>query len=205
MELQQHVLVVPCPAQGHVTPLIKLAYNLAYQGIKVTFANSEYIEAKVLAVMSDADKEQCPVTLVAYSDGLDSHPEQRYGQGLMDGLKKYMPANLEKLIKQINHSDNKEPLTCVIADLTVGWSLEVARKMGIKQVAVWPAGPGCLALALRIPKLIKEGVIDENGMWTVIYVLDSVTDIVDLFLYVQFLQVQQFKMSSSVYQKKFLG
>ncbi|WOH09209.1 hypothetical protein DCAR_0728665 [Daucus carota subsp. sativus] len=163
MELQQHVLVVPCPAQGHVTPLIKLAYNLAYHGIKVTFANSEYIEAKVLAVISDVDREQCPITLVAYSDGLDSHPEQRYGQGLMDGLKKYMPANLEKLIKQINHSDNKEPLTCVIADLTVGWSLEVARKMGLKQVAVWPAGPGCLALALRIPKLIKEGVIDEYG------------------------------------------
>ncbi|KAK1363467.1 UDP-glucuronosyl and UDP-glucosyl transferase [Heracleum sosnowskyi] len=163
MDLHQHVLVVPCPAQGHVIPLIKLAYNLAYHGIKVTFANSEFIEAKILAAMSDADKQQCPVRLVTYSDGLESHPDQRYGQGLMDSLKKVMPDNIEKLIKQINHSDNREPITCVITDLTVGWTLEVAGKMGLKQVGVWPAGPACLALSLQIPQLIKTGVIDENG------------------------------------------
>ncbi|KAL8118134.1 hypothetical protein AgCh_015876 [Apium graveolens] len=162
MDLQHHVLVVPCPAQGHVTPLIKIAYNLAYHGIKVTFANSEFIEAKILAAMSDSDKKQCPLRLVSYSDGLDSHPEERNGPGLMDSLKKVMPDNIEKLIKQINHSD-KEPITCVIADLSVGWTLEVASKMGLKQVAVWTAGTGCLALSLHIPELIETGVIDENG------------------------------------------
>ncbi|KAK1363463.1 UDP-glycosyltransferase 83A1 [Heracleum sosnowskyi] len=163
MDLQQHALVVPCPAQGHVTPLIKMAYNLASHGIKVTFANSEFIEAKILAAMSDEDKKQCPLRLVSYSDGLESHPEQRNGLGLIDCLKKVMPDNLEKLIKQINHSDNKEPITCVIADLAVGWTLEVASKMGLKKVAVWPAGPACLALPFHIPKLIETGVIDENG------------------------------------------
>ncbi|KAK1363464.1 UDP-glucuronosyl/UDP-glucosyltransferase [Heracleum sosnowskyi] len=163
MDLHQHVLVVPFPAQGHVMPLIKLAYDLASNGIKVTFANSEFIETKILAAMSDADKEQCPIRLVTYSDGLESHPDQRYGQGLMDSLKKVMSDNIEKLIKQINHSDNREPITCVIADLTVGWTLEVGSKMGLKQVAFWAAGPACLALSLHIPKLMEEGVIDENG------------------------------------------
>lgn len=163
MDLPQRVLVVPFPAQGHVMPLIKLAYNLAYHGIKVTFANSEFTEAKILAAMSDADKEQCPIRLVTYSDGLESQPDERYGQGLMDSLSKVMPDNIEKLIKQINHSDNREPITCVIADLTVHWTLGVASKMGLKQVAVWPAGPACLALSLQIPQLIKTGVIDENG------------------------------------------
>ena len=168
MDLPQHVLVVPSPAQGHVKPFMKLAYNLAYHGIKVTFANSEFVEAKILGAMSEADKEQCPVRLVSYSDGLEACPaEERNGARLMASLKEVMPKNLEKLIEQINQSDNKEPITCVIGDLTVGWTLEVARKMGLKQVAVWPAGPASLALALRIPQLIETGVIDENGMCSV--------------------------------------
>nr|XP_017217428.1 PREDICTED: UDP-glycosyltransferase 83A1-like [Daucus carota subsp. sativus] len=164
MDLPQHVLVVPSPAQGHVKPFMKLAYNLAYHGIKVTFANSEFVEAKILGAMSEADKEQCPIRLVSYSDGLEACPaEERNGARLIASLKEVMPKNLEKLIEQINQSDNKEPITCVIGDLTVGWTLEVARKMGLKQVAVWPAGPASLALALRIPQLIETGVIDENG------------------------------------------
>ena len=176
MDLPQHVLVVPSPAQGHVKPLMKLAYNLAYHGIKVTFANSQFVEAKILAAMSEADKEQCPIRLVSYSDGLEACPEERNGPGLITSLeerngpglitslKEVMPKNVEKLIEQINQPDNKEPITCVIGDLTAGWTLEVARKMGLKQVAVWPAGPASLALALRIPQLIEAGVIDENGM-----------------------------------------
>ncbi|KAK1363466.1 putative UDP-glucuronosyltransferase [Heracleum sosnowskyi] len=164
MDLHQRVLVVPFPAQGHVMPLIKLAYNLAYNGINVTFANSEFAEAKILAAMSDADKKQCPIRLVTYSDGMESQPDdQRYGQGLMDSITKVMPGNIEKLIKQINCSDNREPITCVIADLTVYGTLEVASRMGLKQVAVWPAGPASLALSLHIPQLIKIGVIDGNG------------------------------------------
>ncbi|KAL1810200.1 hypothetical protein ACET3Z_027190 [Daucus carota] len=162
MNLQQHVLVVPLPAQGHVKPLMKLAYNLAYHGIKATFANSQFVEAKILAAMSEADKEQCPIRLVSYWDGMESHPEERFGPVEMDSLKKVMTKDLEKLIEQINQSD-KEPITCVMVDLTVGWTLEVARNMGLKQVAVWLAGPASLALALRIPKLIEAGVIDENG------------------------------------------
>ncbi|KAL8118132.1 hypothetical protein AgCh_015874 [Apium graveolens] len=164
MDLYQCVLVVPFPAQGHVMPLIKLAYNLAYHGIDVMFANCELVEAKILAAMSDADKEQFPIRLVTYSDGMESQPaDQRSGQGLRNSLSKVMPGNIENLIKQINHSDNREPITCVIADLTLGWTLEVASKMGLKQVAVWPAGPACLALSLHIPKLISTGVIDETG------------------------------------------
>ncbi|XP_017217430.1 UDP-glycosyltransferase 83A1-like [Daucus carota subsp. sativus] len=175
MDLPQHVLVVPSPAQGHVKPLMKLAYNLAYHGIKVTFANSQFVEANILAAMSEADKEQCPIRLVSYSDGLEACPEERNGPGLITSLeerngpglitslKEVMPKNVEKLIEQINQPDNKEPITCVIGDLTAGWTLEVARKMGLKQVAVWPAGPASLALALRIPQLIEAGVIDENG------------------------------------------
>ena len=40
---------------------------------------------------------------------------------------------------------------------------EVAEKMGIKSAAFWPAGPATLALTLRIPKLIEDGITDTQG------------------------------------------
>lgn len=164
MGMQQHVLVVPFPAQGHVTPLMKLSHQLAAHGVKVTFVNMEFFEARVLVAMSETDKEQCPIRLVSLRDGLEPEDDRKDGFKLVDSLKKVMPAQLIDLIEQINHSDNDEAITCVIADTTIGWTLDVANKMGLKQVAVWPAGPAGLALLLHIPKLIETGVIDINGM-----------------------------------------
>lgn len=38
----QHVLAIPYPAEGRVTPLIEFALRLVKQGIKVTFLNAEF-------------------------------------------------------------------------------------------------------------------------------------------------------------------
>ena len=40
----------------------------------------------------------------------------------------------------------------VIADITVGWALEVAEKMGTKRAAVWPSAPGNIAFGTSHPK-----------------------------------------------------
>ena len=68
------------------------------------------------------------------------------------------------LIEKINQSnDDDDQISCIIADTTVGWALEVVEKMGIKRAAVWPAGPGNLAFLLHVPKLIEDGIIDTKG------------------------------------------
>ena len=63
-------------------------------------------------------------------------------------------------MEKINQSNQ---ISCLIADPTVGWALEVAEKMGIKRAAVWPGGPGNLAFFLHVPKLIEDGIIDTKG------------------------------------------
>jgi folate-dependent phosphoribosylglycinamide formyltransferase PurN len=74
-----------------------------------------------------------------------------------------MPGHFKDLIEKINQSDDDEQISCIIADATVGWALEVAEKMGIKRAAVSLAGAGNLAFALHIPKLIEDGIIDDKG------------------------------------------
>uniref|UniRef100_A0A2N9HAR2 UDP-glycosyltransferases domain-containing protein n=1 Tax=Fagus sylvatica TaxID=28930 RepID=A0A2N9HAR2_FAGSY len=71
-----------------------------------------------------------------------------------------MPAHFKDLIEKINESDE---ISCVIADLTVWWALEVAEKMGIKRAAFSPLGAGYLAFVLHIPKFIEDGIIDAEG------------------------------------------
>ncbi|KAK9996206.1 hypothetical protein SO802_020892 [Lithocarpus litseifolius] len=76
---------------------------------------------------------------------------------------KVMPVHLKDMIEKINQSNDGDQISCVIASIAVGWALEVAEKMGIKRAAVWPGGLGDLAIVLRIPKLIQDGMIDTKG------------------------------------------
>ncbi|PPD88179.1 hypothetical protein GOBAR_DD14883 [Gossypium barbadense] len=74
-----------------------------------------------------------------------------------------MPGYLEDFILKVNGSNANQKFTCVVADTSVGWALELAKKAGLQAVAVWPAGGPCLALALHLPQLLEAGIIDTDG------------------------------------------
>ncbi|GMY39796.1 UDP-glycosyltransferase 83A1-like [Fagus crenata] len=163
MGRQPHVLVIPFPAQGHVAPLMKLSHWIVDHGIKVTFVNTEFIHAKLTASMAVKNEDKSPIRLVSIPDGLEPGDDRKDFIKLKESVDKFMPAHFKDLIEKINKSDDDDQISCVIADATVGWALEVAEKMGIKRAALWPAGPGNLAFSLHIPKLIEGGIIDDKG------------------------------------------
>ena len=45
---QPHVVMIPYPAQGHVTPLLQLANVLHSRGFFVTYVNTEYSHRRLL-------------------------------------------------------------------------------------------------------------------------------------------------------------
>ncbi|OEL22522.1 UDP-glycosyltransferase 83A1 [Dichanthelium oligosanthes] len=51
----------------------------------------------------------------------------------------------------------------LIADLGMGWAFEVAKKLGIRAACFWVPPAAYLALAFKIPQLIRDGVIDDKG------------------------------------------
>lgn len=163
MGRRPHVLVVPFPAQGHVKPLMKLSQRIADHGIKVTFVNTETIHAQIISSMQEEHKVEGLLEFVSIPDALEPEDNQTGAAKFVDSLKNVITGQLRGLIDTIHGSGNKEEITCVIADATVVWTLEVAKQIGVKDVAVWPAGPACLALSLHIPKLIEAGVIDADG------------------------------------------
>ncbi|RVW85636.1 UDP-glycosyltransferase 85A8 [Vitis vinifera] len=157
-----HVLIIPCPAQGHVTPLMKFAYQISDHGIKVTFVNSDFIHEKLVAALPDEDEAQSRIGLASIPDGLGPGEDRKDLLKSTDSMLRVMPGHLKELIEKVNNSNDDEKITCVIADTTVGWALEVAEKMGIKSVAFCPCGPGSLALLFHIPRLIEAGHVNGS-------------------------------------------
>ncbi|KAF6171372.1 hypothetical protein GIB67_009513, partial [Kingdonia uniflora] len=135
--------------------------HLAYRGVPVTFVTTEFLHNKVRPKVNHGESKN-RVRIVSLPDGLEAGTDRSDTSKLTESIWRNMPGHFSKLIGDINNScDNK--ISCVVADETIGWALEIAEKMGIKRAAFWPVSMGVLALTLHIPKLIADGVMDENG------------------------------------------
>ncbi|KAL0329998.1 UNVERIFIED_CONTAM: UDP-glycosyltransferase 83A1 [Sesamum radiatum] len=164
-----HVLAVPYPAQGHVKPLMKLSRQIARHGIKVTFVNIECIHEKIVAAAKmsgseeEDDQEDGNIVLTSVPDGRGPDDDQNDTFKLLESLRNTMPGFLTSLIENINSSNSDERVSCVIADVTIGWLLETAQQMGAEPVLFSPPSASALAIILHIPRLLEEGNLDSIG------------------------------------------
>ncbi|XP_076903508.1 UDP-glycosyltransferase 83A1-like [Bidens hawaiensis] len=158
-----HVLIIPYPAQGHVIPTLELAQRLAKQGIKVTFINTEVNNKLVTSNWLDKDSFGDLILMVSIPDGLEPWKDRSDLCKLTLSILQTMPNKLEELVEKINKEDNNK-VTCVIADDCMGWAIRVAKKMGIRRAAFWPASVATLASILSFQKLIDDGIINNKGL-----------------------------------------
>ncbi|XP_023742248.1 UDP-glycosyltransferase 83A1 [Lactuca sativa] len=158
-----HVLVIPYPAQGHVIPIMELAQWLVKQGIKVTFVNTEVNHKLVTSNSLVNDGFGDLIQLVAVPDGLEPWEDRSDLCKLTTSILQTMSCKLEELIETINKEDSNN-VSCIIADDGMGWAIKVAKKMGIRRAAFWPASVATLAYVMSFQKLIDDGIVNNNGI-----------------------------------------
>ncbi|OIV90219.1 hypothetical protein TanjilG_01415 [Lupinus angustifolius] len=161
-----HVLVVPYPVQGHVIPLMELSLSLVKQGIKVTFVNTEHNHKSIMSAFPSTNHDDhliSQICLVCIPDGLESQEDRKRPGKSSEAVLKFMPKKVEELIESINSGSECENITCVLADQSIGWALDIAEKNGISRAAFCPAAAAMLVLGLSIPNLIENGIIDKDG------------------------------------------
>ena len=158
-----HILAIPYPAQGHVTPLMELSHNLVKHGFKITFVNTDFNHKRVKDAFGNKVDGEGPIHLVSIPDGMGVGEDRNHLGKLTDGISQVMPGELKELIKRINILED-DKITCVIADVNMGWALEVAAELGIPGAAFWPASAVLFALIFSTEKLLDDQVIDENGI-----------------------------------------
>ncbi|KAL8556688.1 hypothetical protein ACS0TY_004222 [Phlomoides rotata] len=157
-----HVLAVPCPAQGHVKPLMKLCRQIAKHGIKVTFVNIQSIHDKLVA----GKEEDNIVQLASIPDAPVEDDDKDDPFKLLKNLQITMPDSLQDLIQEINRSNPDEKVRFVIADTAVAWILDTAEKMGAEPLLFSPASAAFNTLMSHLPKLLQDGILDINGKVT---------------------------------------
>ncbi|KAH7554495.1 hypothetical protein JRO89_XS12G0225500 [Xanthoceras sorbifolium] len=155
-----HILAIPFPAQGHVIPLLELSQCLVKHGYKVTFVNTDYNHKRVVNAMEENSCMGDQIQLVSISDGMEPWEDKNQLGKLSESMLRTMPGKLQELIEKINREGDK--IACVIGDGNTGWVMEVAKKLNIRRAAFWPAAMALLALSFSIPKLIDDGIINND-------------------------------------------
>lgn len=153
---QPRVMVLPFPAQGHVIPLMELSGKLTEHGIKVDFVNTEFNRDRILESMVEEGGIPDGIRMLSIPDGLgpgDDHAD--IGKFVRD-LPSAMSGRLEEMIRS-----NK--IKWVIVDGSMSWALEVASKAGARVALFSTYSAAVFALRVNLPKLIEDGVLDENG------------------------------------------
>ncbi|CAL4927422.1 unnamed protein product [Urochloa decumbens] len=160
-----HVLMLPFPAQGHVTPLMELSHRLVDHGFEVTFVNTEVYHARVLSALPPAAGGAAAlggIRLASIPDGLDNDDDRKDLSKLVDSCYRHMPGHLERLVTELEAA-GRPKVTWLVGDLNLGVCYEAAKNLGIKVASFWPESAACLAIMLNVPKLIEEGLFNDQG------------------------------------------
>ncbi|CAN6303477.1 unnamed protein product [Urochloa humidicola] len=153
------VLMLPFPAQGHVTPLMELSHRLAEHGIKVYFVNTEFNHARILKAMEGGDQTgaiPAGIHMVSFPDGMNPDADRSNIGKLGIGLSAAMLGRLEELIR------SKE-IRWMVVDVPMVWALELAAKVAVRVALFLPFSAAAFTLRLHAPKMIEDGIVDEDG------------------------------------------
>ncbi|CAN6281321.1 unnamed protein product [Urochloa humidicola] len=100
-----HVLVLPMPCQGHVTPLMELSHRLVDHGFEVTFINTEVDHELVVSALRAASGGEAAlgggIHLASIPDGLAGDEDRKDLNKLIDSYTRHMPGHLERLIADL--------------------------------------------------------------------------------------------------------
>nr|KYP66365.1 Cytokinin-O-glucosyltransferase 2 [Cajanus cajan] len=168
-----HVLVFPCPLQGHVGSMLKLAELLALHHLHVTFLNTECIHNRLTRFGAIEALLECYPTLHfktisdCYNEG--QHPGSR--DNSMGDITLSTTLHAKPLLRQILVSENPgtPKVSCIIQDGIFGsLAIDLASELGIRiPIIHFRASSACCFWPyFWIPKLFecKELPIRDEDM-----------------------------------------
>uniref|UniRef100_A0ACD5TDY3 Uncharacterized protein n=1 Tax=Avena sativa TaxID=4498 RepID=A0ACD5TDY3_AVESA len=142
---QPHVLLVSCPLQGHVNPLLRLGRRLAARGLLVTFTTFRHAGLHGIHADGTCTHGVRFQYLLGDTTGRDDDAEQMTPDDMLRHAVDAGPAALAALIG--SQADAGRPVTCVVNTTFVPWALDVARELGVPcRATLWTQS--CTVLSL---------------------------------------------------------
>ncbi|KAH7860965.1 hypothetical protein Vadar_020038 [Vaccinium darrowii] len=165
-----HVVCVPYPSQGHITPMMHLSKLLHSRGFHVTFVNTEFNRRRLIRSKGTESVSGLPgFRFETIPDGLPPSDQDATQDvpALSDSTRKNFLGPFVELLKRLNSAPDLPPVTCVVSDGVMSFAIEAAEEIGVPEVQFWTASACSFMGYLHYRELIKRGIFpfkDENFM-----------------------------------------
>ncbi|VAH75473.1 unnamed protein product [Triticum turgidum subsp. durum] len=167
-----HAVMIPYPAQGHITPMLKLAKLLHTRGFHVTFVNNEFNHRRLLRSQGvDALHGLPAFRFAAIADGLppsDREATQDVPALCYSTMTTCLPG-FKELVAKLNEEAETfggalPPVTCVVADSTMTFALRAARELGLRCATLWTASACGFMGYCHFKDLVHRGLFPLKGI-----------------------------------------
>lgn len=155
-----HAVCVPLPAQGHINPMLKLAKLLHSRGFHITFLHTVFnYERLIKSKDPDSMKGVENFIFETVSDGLPpSNPREILDLPVLCvSMPIHCKNSFRKLIKKLNSSADVPPVTCVVSDGVMSFTLEVAREFNIPEILLFTPSACGMWGYLHFDELLQRG------------------------------------------------
>ncbi|TXG48396.1 hypothetical protein EZV62_027690 [Acer yangbiense] len=157
-----HAVCIPYPAQGHINPMLKVAKLLHSKGFHITFVHTEYNHKRLLKSRGPNSLDGLPdFAFETIPDGLpptDADATQDI-PSLCESTSKTCLAPLRHLLSKLNNSTvGIPPVTCVISDGVMSFTLEATEEIGIPNVLFWTTSACGFLGYVHYANLIAKGL-----------------------------------------------
>jgi hypothetical protein len=141
---QPHAVCLPYPAQGHITPMLNVAKLLHARGFHVTFVNTEYNQARLVRTRGAAAVAGLQgFRFATIPDGLPPSEDDDVTQDIPSLCKSTTETCLgpfRRLLAELNDAaTGHPPVTCVVSDVVMGFSIDAVKELGLPYVQLWTA------------------------------------------------------------------
>jgi hypothetical protein len=169
-----HAVLIPYPAQGHVTPLLHLAKVLHARGFYITFVNSEYNHRRLLRSRgADSLAGLDDFRFETISDGLPPCENDDVTQDiptLCTSFTTHGATIFRDLLARLD-SAGRPPVSCLIPDGVMSFTLDVAEELGIPALVFWTTSACGFMGYLHFAELIDRGYVPLKGAITLVPII----------------------------------
>ncbi|KAL3538671.1 hypothetical protein ACH5RR_002037 [Cinchona calisaya] len=163
-----HAVCIPYPAQGHISPMLKLAKLLYHKGFYITFVNTEYNHKRLLRSRGPNALDGLPdFKFQTIPDGLPSSDADSTQDipSLCLSTSKNCIVPFSNLISRLNNSSPEiPPVTCIVSSGFMSFTLQAAQQFGLPEVLLWtPSACGVLGYA-QYCHLVERGYTPLKDM-----------------------------------------
>jgi len=163
-----HAVMIPYPVQGHINPLFKLAKILHLRGFYITFVNTEYNHKRLLKSRGPNALDGFPdFSFETISDGLtplegDGDVSQDVPSLCQSVRKNFLKPYCE-LITKLNHSSNVPPVTCLVSDFCMSFTIQAAEEFALPNVLAFSSSACSLLNVMYFRSFVERGIIPFKG------------------------------------------